>query len=129
MIDLISAIFIFVGSFLILLAAVGLIKMPDIFMRMSATTKAVTLGVGTVLIGTAVFFGDVGIVARAVVIIIFLFLTAPIAAHMLGRASYFDGIPLWEKTIINELEGKYDLTEHKLLSPDDNVKADNKKDV
>ena len=87
--------------------------MPDIFLRMSATTKAVTFGVSFVLIGAAIFFGDIGTITRAVVIILFLFLTAPVAAHMIGRAAYFDGVYIWDKTIVNEMDTKYESAKHR----------------
>lgn len=114
MIEIISGVFLLLGSLFILLSAVGLLRMPDLFIRMSATTKASTLGIGLVLIGTAVFWGDIGIAARAVSIIIFLLLTAPVAAHIIGRAAYFDKVPLWGKTHIDELKGKYDEDSHEL---------------
>lgn len=114
MIEIISGVFLLLGSLFILLSAVGLLRMPDLFIRMSATTKASTLGIGLVLIGTAVFWSDIGIAARAVSIIIFLLLTAPVAAHIIGRAAYFDKVPLWEKTHIDELKGKYDEESHEL---------------
>ncbi|NEX12310.1 MAG: Na+/H+ antiporter subunit G [Prosthecochloris sp.] len=103
MMDLISGIFLLMGSLFILLSAVGILKMPDLYTRMSATTKASTLGIGLVLAGTVVYWQDFGIASRAVAIILFLFLTAPVAAHIIGRAAYFGGVPLWEKTHINEL--------------------------
>jgi multicomponent Na+:H+ antiporter subunit G len=112
--EIISGILLIVGSLFILLAAVGLIKMPDLYTRMSATTKASTLGVGLVLIGTSVYFADVGVTSRALIIIIFLLLTAPIAAHMIARAAYFDGVPLWKKTWKDDLKGKYDEDTHEL---------------
>ena len=114
MIEIISGIVILSGSFFILISAIGLIKMPDLFTRMSATTKASTLGVGLVLIGTALFWQDIGISARAMIIITFLFLTAPVAAHVIGRAAYFDKVPMWENTRIDELKGKYDDETHDL---------------
>lgn len=114
MIEIISGVFLLLGSFFILLSAIGIIKMPDLFTRMSATTKASTLGIGLVLIGTSFFWGDVGIVVRSIAIIIFLLLTAPVAAHIIGRAAYFDKVPLWEKTHIDELKGKYDENSHEL---------------
>jgi multicomponent Na+:H+ antiporter subunit G len=115
-IDVISAVLILMGSIFILISSIGLIKMPDIYMRMSATTKATTLGVGSILLGTALYFEEVGILTRAIIIIIFLLLTAPIGAHLIGRAAYFDGIPLWDKSIINELEGSFNPIEHVLYS-------------
>jgi len=109
-----SGILIILGSLFILLSAIGILKMPDLYTRMSATTKASTLGVGLVLLGTAVFYQNVGITVRVITIISFLFLTAPVAAHIIGKAAYFDKVPLWEKTKINELEGKYDENNHEL---------------
>lgn len=114
MIETISGITILLGSFFILISAIGIIRMPDLFTRMSATTKASTLGVGLVLIGTAMFWQDLGVSTRAAVIIAFLLLTAPVAAHIIGRAAYFDKVPLWEKTKIDELKGKYDENSHEL---------------
>ncbi len=115
-IDIISAILILTGSIFILISSLGLVRMPDIYMRMSATTKAATLGVGNILFGTALYFEEVGILTRAVITIIFLLLTAPVGAHLIGRAAYFDGIPMWEKSVINELEGKFNPVEHVLYS-------------
>ena len=114
MIEIISGIVILIGAFFILISAIGLIRMPDLFTRMSATTKASTLGVGLVLLGTALFWQDIGISARAIIIVSFLFLTAPVAAHIIGRAAYFDKVPLWDKTKIDELKGKYDEKTHDL---------------
>ena len=114
MINIISGVFLIAGSLFILLSAVGLLRMPDLFTRMSATTKASTLGIGLVLIGTALYWFDIGIAARAFSIIIFLLLTAPVAAHIIGRAAYFDKVHVWENTHIDELKGKYDNDSHML---------------
>ncbi len=88
--------------------------MPDLLMRMHAATKAGTLGAGMVLMAVAVFYGDLGISMRSVATVVFLFLTAPVAAHMIGRASYFVGIKLWEGTFIDEIRGQYDSETHRL---------------
>lgn len=106
--DIISASLIVAGTILILLSAIGLLKLPDIYMRMSATTKSATLGVGTILLGTAIFFWEVGILSRGLIIISFLFLTAPVAAHMIGRAAYINKVPLWENSIVDELNKNVD---------------------
>lgn len=116
MIDIIAAFFMIAGSLFIFLASIGMIKFPDIYMRMSATTKSATLGVGLVLLATAIFFNEVGVITRAITIILFLFLTAPVAAHMIGRASYFDGQPLWEKSIADEMKECIDMNTHKIDS-------------
>ena len=85
-----------------LLAAVGLLRLPDVLLRMSATAKAATVGAALSVLGASLHFGDLGTVARAVIIIAFLFLTAPVASHMIGRAAYREGMPLWEGTMANE---------------------------
>jgi len=112
--EIFSIVFIVLGSLMILISAIGLLRMPDLYMRMSATTKAATLGVGFVLLGTAIHFWEIGVVSRLTIIIVFLFLTAPIAAHMIGRAAYNDGVPLWKGTKVDELKGRYDEKTHEL---------------
>lgn len=102
------------GSFLVMVAGVGLLRMPDLFLRMSATAKAGTLGTGLMVLGAAFYFNEFSIYTRAIALIVFLFSTAPVAAHMIGRAAYFDGVPLWKGTIRNDLWGHYKLTTHSL---------------
>lgn len=96
-----------IGAIFILLAAIGLVRMPDVYLRISVTTKAATLGVGLILVAAGVYFADSSVVSRVVAIICFLLLTAPVAAHMLGRTAYFTGTELWKKSTIDELKGKY----------------------
>lgn len=79
--------------------------MPDLFMRMQAATKAATLGVGCMLSAVAIHFNDVGITTRCLLVTAFVFLTAPVAAHVIARAAYSVGVPLWEGTICDELRG------------------------
>ena len=131
-IELLAGISILFGSAFILISAIGLIKMPDIFLRMSATTKAVTFGVSFVLIGAAIFFGDIGTITRSFVIILFLFLTAPVAAHMIGRAAYFDGVYIWDKTIVNEMDSKHEaakIRRQRGINLDNTASAPDKEDV
>ncbi len=78
------------GAALSLIAAIGLIRMPDIFTRMHASTKAGVLGSSLIMIGVGLVKEDPGVWARVGVAIFFLLLTAPIAAHMIGRASLDD---------------------------------------
>ncbi len=109
--EIVSGIILLLGTLFILVSAVGILKMPDLYTRMSATTKASTLGIGLVLIGTSVYWQDFGIASRALAIIVFLFLTAPVAAHIIGRAAYFGKVPLWEKTKIDELKERTEVQE------------------
>ena len=75
----------------------------DVFIRMHATTKAGTLGCGLIFVAVAVHFGETDITARSLAAIVFLVLTAPIAAHMISRAAYRTGTPLWRGTVTDEL--------------------------
>jgi multicomponent Na+:H+ antiporter subunit G len=116
MTDVLSAVFLLSGTLFLLLAAIGVTRMPDLFMRMQAATKATTLGVGCMLLAVAVYFHEFEITIRAVLVITFFFMTAPVAAHMIGRAAYFVGVPLWRETIVDELQGHYDRQTHRLQS-------------
>jgi multicomponent Na+:H+ antiporter subunit G len=100
----------------VLLAAVGLIRMPDTYLRISVTTKAATLGIGLILGAAAIFFKDLSITTKVMAIILFILLTAPVSAHLIGRASYFSGVKLWKNSVLDDLEGKYDKSSHKLKS-------------
>jgi multicomponent Na+:H+ antiporter subunit G len=112
----ISMIFFVLGAFLMFLAGLGLLRMPDVFLRMSAATKASTLGAGFILLAAALYFEDLGTSSRAIATIFFLLLTGPVAAHRIGRAAYFDGVPLWNGTIRDDLKGHYDQKTHELES-------------
>ncbi|MCG8357530.1 MAG: monovalent cation/H(+) antiporter subunit G [Kiloniellales bacterium] len=103
MTEILAALLVVAGGFFALAAALGVLRLPDVLIRMHASTKAGTLGCGLILVAVAVHFGDTGIVARAVAAIVFLLLTAPVAAHMIGRAAYRTGVPLWQGTVIDEL--------------------------
>lgn len=117
--EIVSSALMIIGAAFALLASAGVVRMPDLFTRMQAATKASTLGISCVVLAVAVHFGELGITTRALATIIFIFLTAPVAAHMIARAAYFVGVPLWEQTIIDELHGHYDRRTHKLARPDD----------
>ena len=93
--DMITAALILLGGAFGVIGAIGLIRMPDILIRMHASTKIGTLSTGLVITGAAVHFAEPGTSVRAVLIILFLLLTAPIAAHMIGRAAVASGVPLW----------------------------------
>lgn len=95
MTDFIVAGFLIIGGLFGVIGALGVVRLPDVLIRMHASTKTVTLGCGLIIVGAAVFFGSSQIIVRAVAIIVFLLLTAPIAAHMIGRAAVSTGLPLY----------------------------------
>ena len=103
MTELIVAVLLVAGGSFALVAGVGLLRLPDVIIRMHASTKAGTLGAGLILAAVAVHYGEPAIVLRAAATIVFLLITAPVSAHMIGRAAYRTGVPLSERTTIDEL--------------------------
>jgi multicomponent Na+:H+ antiporter subunit G len=87
MIEIAAGILILTGAAFTLIAALGVIRLPDVLTRMHSSTKAGTLGASLILAATALLFGDLSTTAKCVVAVLFLLLTAPLAAHMIGRAS------------------------------------------
>lgn len=120
--EVLMMILIGLGTLLVLLAAFGIVRMPDFYLRLSVTTKASVLGIIFILIGAAFYFSDTSVTSRVVAIIFFLVLTGPVSAHMIGRTSYFIGTKLWKRTLIDELKGQYDEESHVLNSGDEAAK-------
>lgn len=117
MTEIITSLLLLLGSFLMLLSGIGIIRMPDLLTRMHATSKAGALGIGLMASGFAVFYGDnVSVVVRAMAVVVFVIVTAPVAAHVLARAGYFVGIKLWEGTVKDVIKERYDLKTHRLGS-------------
>ncbi|MEM7527990.1 MAG: monovalent cation/H(+) antiporter subunit G [Pseudomonadota bacterium] len=100
--EIVASAILLIGAGFALIAGIGLLRMQDVFMRMHASTKAGTLGVGLIMLGAAIGFDDGWAAARSVGAFVFLLLTAPVAAHMIGRAAYLAGTPLSPRTVIDE---------------------------
>jgi multicomponent Na+:H+ antiporter subunit G len=105
-----------VGAIFLLAAAIGVLRLPDLYTRMQAATKAATLGISCIFLAVALHMADFGVAIRVFFTVVFFFLTAPVAAHMIGRAAYFIGVPLWKGTMVDELSGRYDHRTHTLSS-------------
>jgi multicomponent Na+:H+ antiporter subunit G len=101
--DIFSVILILMGVVLIGLASVGIIRLPDFYLRMSAITKAATLGLALILIGLSIHFNDLELVIKSFIIITLVLLTAPVGAHAISRAAYKQGTRFWEGAIVDEL--------------------------
>lgn len=88
------------GSLFALIGAIGLYRLPDFFMRLHGPTKATTLGVGGLLIGSMLFFSaqGQGLSLHELLISLFLFITAPVSAHMLAKAAMQQRVKLTTKT-------------------------------
>jgi multicomponent Na+:H+ antiporter subunit G len=116
MIEMIKGFLVLTGAVFMLLAALGILRLPDLLTRMHATTKAAALGVILIMLAVALHFAEVAVMARAFAIIVFVLMTAPVAAHVIGRAGYFVGSKLWAGTVKDELRPNYDPLTHELKS-------------
>jgi monovalent cation/proton antiporter MnhG/PhaG subunit len=105
MTEWLGALLVLGGALLCLLAAVGVLRLPDFFMRMHAATKAGVAGSGLVLLGVAALLGEPATWVKVVLAVAFLLITTPVAGHLLGRAGYVSGVPLWRGTREDALAG------------------------
>ena len=94
------------GGIFAVIGGIGLVRMPDVLIRMHASTKIGTLACGLILAAVAAHFGTAVITMRVVAILLFLLLTAPIAAHMIGRAAVSTCVPLWRTARPDDGEAK-----------------------
>ncbi|GET27112.1 monovalent cation/H(+) antiporter subunit G [Prolixibacter sp. NT017] len=107
----ISAILLVLGAFFMLLAAIGVLRFPDLYIRMHSATKASSFGALLMLVAVSIHFPVAYVIIEAALVIIFIFLTAPVASHMIGRIAHLLKVPKWEKTTVDELENRIDYDE------------------
>lgn len=101
--NVVVSVLLLMGSGLMLLAAVGVLRLPDVYARLQAGTKAASLGLALVFVGTAIASeGRTGVV-KLLLAVVFQFATAPVAAHVIGRAAHRSAAPMWRGTVIDEL--------------------------
>lgn len=114
LLDIVVMLLAVVGTAFAVLAAVGLIRLPDLYTRMQAASKGSTLGAIGVLLAAGVHFGEADIVVRALLVVAFLMLTVPIAAHLIARAGYLDGVRMEDSHVMDDLAGKYNTEQRRL---------------
>jgi multicomponent Na+:H+ antiporter subunit G len=100
--DCVSAALMLAGMIFLLLSAVGVLRLPDFYMRLQAAAKASTLGLVCTILAASVWFPTAWVFSRSILIVAFVFLTAPVAAHIIGRLAYITKVPLWQQTIVDE---------------------------
>jgi multicomponent Na+:H+ antiporter subunit G len=106
--DILATVAVVLGTALGVLSAVGLLRMPDVYIRLQVASKASSLGIALLMLGVAIHFDELSVTIRALLVVVFLFLTAPVAAHVIGRAAYLTRTPLAPGTEPDELAGAYD---------------------
>ncbi|UCN14532.1 monovalent cation/H(+) antiporter subunit G [Cellulomonas iranensis] len=101
--DVVSAVCLLGGAFFALAAGVGALRFPDLLSRMHAATKPQVLGLVLVLVGLALRLREGGAVWALVLVAVFQMLTAPVAAHMVGRAGFRTGKVRQDLLVVDEL--------------------------
>jgi multicomponent Na+:H+ antiporter subunit G len=99
--DTLGIIFIVVGLAFDLLGCLGLIRLPDVYNRLQASTKCVTLGTCSIMLGVFLMLGPTAAGIKALLCIVFLALTAPVSAHAIARAAHRSGVQLWEGSVVD----------------------------
>jgi len=94
---ILASIIVLAGALFSLIAALGIVRMPDLYCRMHAATKAGAFGLSLILIALCLIIPEPRVIIQSVLIIIFFYLTTPIAGQMIGRAATLRGIPFWKK--------------------------------
>jgi len=100
--ETVGFVIIVVGVLFDLLGCIGLVRLPDIYNRLQAATKCVTLGTCMILVGVAIKIGFGEGAAKAIICAIFVLLTSPVGAHALARAAHKSGIRLWEGSVVDK---------------------------
>ncbi len=90
-----------VGLAFDLFGCLGLVRLPDVYNRLQAATKCVTLGTFSIMLGTFVIFGFTPVGIKALLCGIFLLLTSPTAAHALSKGAYAAGVKLWKGSVVD----------------------------
>ncbi len=102
MTDLIGYILIIVGILFDIFGCIGLVRFPDVYNRLQASTKCVTLGTIMLLVGVALISGLGPTASRAVVCAVFILITSPTAAHAIAKGSYASKVKLWENSVVDK---------------------------
>ena len=105
--DILASIFLLGGLFFMLVGAIGIVRMPDAYNRLHASTKCSTLGLLGLLVGTILFVGTLGMTTKALLTLVFAFVATPVGSHILAKAAHIDGLRQWSRTLSDELGEDY----------------------
>jgi len=103
----IGLVIIIVGITFDFFGSLGLVRFPDVYNRLQAATKGVTLGTCSIMLGILIIRGFSGLGMKAILCAIFLLMTSPVAAHAIARAAHISGVKLWEKSVIDKYEEEH----------------------
>jgi len=104
--NIIGYILIAVGILFDIFGCIGLVRFPDVYNRLQAATKCVTLGTVLLLFGVAVATGISATAAKAIICAVFIIITSPTAAHAIAKGAYASGVRLWENSVVDKYAEK-----------------------
>ena len=108
MIDITGYILVTIGILFDIFGCIGLVRFPDVYNRLQASTKCVTLGTILLLAGVALVSGLGPISAKAIICAVFILITSPTAAHAIAKGAYASGVRLWENSVVDKYAEKVD---------------------
>lgn len=95
-----------VGVLFDLFGCIGLVRFPDVYNRLQASTKCVTLGTILLLAGVALVSGSGAMIAKALTCAVFILITSPTAAHAIAKGAYASGVKLWGQSVVDQYAGQ-----------------------
>lgn len=108
MIDMIGYILVTIGVLFDICGCIGLVRFPDVYNRLQAATKCVTLGTVLLLAGVALVSHSGATASKAMICAVFILITSPTAAHAIAKGAHSAGVKLWEKSVIDKYEQEVD---------------------
>ena len=108
MIDIVGYILITTGILFDIFGCIGLVRFPDVYNRLQASTKCVTLGTFLLLVGVALVCGLSALGMKAVICAVFILITSPTAAHAIAKGAYASGVELWKNSVVDKYAEEID---------------------
>jgi len=102
MTDIIGYILIIIGISFDIFGCIGLVRFPDVYNRLQASTKCVTLGTILILVGVTLAGSSPATGAKAIICAVFILITSPTAAHAIAKGAYAFGVELWENSVVDK---------------------------
>jgi len=112
MTDILGYILVIIGILFDIFGCIGLVRFPDVYNRLQASTKCVTLGTILLLVGVALISGLGATSAKAIICAVFILLTSPTAAHAIAKGAYASGVELWENSVVDKYAEQVDKKVH-----------------
>ncbi len=108
MTDIAGYILIIIGILFDIFGCIGLVRFPDVYNRLQASTKCVTLGTFLLLIGVALACGLSALSMKAIICAVFILITSPTAAHAIAKGAHASGVELWENSVVDKYAEEID---------------------